>query len=427
MGPLRQMRLEAVPANSLSYKYMAKTWRHCSPRAALPCISHNNMKQFKFVVHIVCLFPYHSSLQPQHPQSTPRSSDPFPRYLYCEQRQITAFVLANMRLTASLLLALWASVMYVSHAFPLPSADLADSRQVVQGANGTLLDVGSSGHNVARATSRPFYAIAHRVLNIEGVDAAIRDGANALEIDFTAWRKGSGAPNWWADHDGTPTSWEAKAEDILAHIAKRHGEGRNILWVWFDIKNPNKCDARDPKEYRCSIQYLQDLARQYLRPRGIRVLYGLATDSDVKKGAYASLIERGLDPVEAMGIEGDYEEVDRLFNRYGSTTPIRQRVMTRGLFNWDLTISKILRQVKLASQSGKFGRSIAWTMVNMDSNRDNIRKLITDSKGDGLIYGGILSYQDGPLSKAPLAHIKKVVEELPEVHMAQVSNGDWPW
>ena len=101
--------------------------------------------------------------------------------------------------------------------------------------------------------------------------------------------------------------------------------------------------------------------------------------------------------------------------------------MSRGLFNWRLVIGNVLEQIKLATHSGHFGRSFAWTMINRFHDEAHIRKLITESKGDGLIYGGVLHYQDGPLSKAPLAHIKKVVEELDEVHMAQVSNGDWPW
>ncbi|KAI1912503.1 hypothetical protein LOZ39_005865 [Ophidiomyces ophidiicola] len=51
---------------------------------------------------------------------------------------------------------------------------------------------------------------------IEGIQAAVKDGANAIEIDFTAWHNG-----WWADHDGLPTSGSVKAEAMFVEIAKQ--------------------------------------------------------------------------------------------------------------------------------------------------------------------------------------------------------------
>lgn len=277
--------------------------------------------------------------------------------------------------------------------------------------------------------SRPFYAIAHRVLVKDGIDAAIKHGANALEMDYTAWWTGKDSPGWWADHDGTASSWGDKAEDMFKHIAEKRRGGANIIFVWLDIKNPNACDPNVSKWYKCSVQHLQDLARQWLLPAGVRVLYGTHNDGEVQKGAYAKLASRGLDPAEAIDIDGNYDNVNGLFDKYGGeySTPTRQRVMSKGLFNWSLNIGNILAELKKASDSGKFGQTFGWTMINQDSNTDNIKELITGSKANGLIYGGVLHYQDGPLSKAPLALIKKVVEETAEVHMAQVSSDDWPW
>ena len=277
--------------------------------------------------------------------------------------------------------------------------------------------------------SRPFYAIAHRVLVKDGIDAAIKHGANALETDYTAWWTGEDSPGWWADHDGTSSSWGDKAEDMFKYIAEKRLGGANILFVWLDIKNPNACDPGDSKWYKCSVQHLQDLARKWLLPAGVRVLYGTHNDGEVEKGAYSKLVSRGLDPAEAMDIDGNYDNVNGLFDKYGGkyNTPTTQRVMSKGIFNWSLNIKNILAELKKASDSGKFGRTFGWTMINQDSNTDNIKNLITDSKADGLIYGGILHYQDGELSKAPLALIKKVVEEIPAVHMAQVSSNEWPW
>jgi sphingomyelin phosphodiesterase D len=280
-----------------------------------------------------------------------------------------------------------------------------------------------------QSDSQPFYAIAHRVLMREGIDAAVKHGANALEMDYTAWWTGADSPGWWADHDGTASSWGDKAEVMFKHIAEKRLEGANILFVWLDIKNPNACDPGDSKWYKCSVQYLQDLAREWLLPAGVRVLYGTHNDGEVEKGAYSKLAIRGLKPAEAIDIDGNFDNVNALFDKYGGrhSTPIKQRVMSKGLFNWSLNIGNILAELQRASSSGKFGRTFSWTMINRDSNIDNIRKLIANSHSDGLIYGGILHYQDGELSKAPLALIKKVVEETPGVHMAQVSRNDWPW
>ena len=268
--------------------------------------------------------------------------------------------------------------------------------------------------------SRPFYAIAHKVLTSEGVDAAIDHGCNALESDLIASSSG-----WYADHAGLPFSAGSKVEDLFAHIGKRRREGANVLFVWLDIKNPKKCDPS--MDYDCSLHHLQDLARRHLISAGIRVLYGTYSNREVEKGACTRLTERGLHPAEAINIDNVFEDVDLLFDEHCSDVPIRQRIFAIGFLDWRLRLQSILRETKLAAESGKFAKTFAWTSIHKDSREDNIKRFITESKGDGLIFGGMLRYRNMALYAAPLSNIKTVVEGLPEVHMAQVSNGDWPW
>lgn len=117
-----------------------------------------------------------------------------------------------------------------------------------------------------RASKRPIYIIAHKVLNQKGVDDALLNGANALEMDMTAWKEG-----WWCDHDGKKNSWHASAHDQFTHVAQKRKKGKNIQFV---IKNPNWCDLDDPKWQICSIKGLQNLARSILEPANVKVLYG---------------------------------------------------------------------------------------------------------------------------------------------------------
>lgn len=127
----------------------------------------------------------------------------------------------------------------------------------------------SPEHLSDTAQQRPTWAIAHRVLTRGGVTKALEHGANAIEIDATAWRDG-----WWADHDGTLTSYGDRMTDMFGQLVEEKRAGRHIAFVWLDIKNPDWCSSSDPKWRHCSVAALRDLARARLQSEGIRVLYG---------------------------------------------------------------------------------------------------------------------------------------------------------
>lgn len=231
--------------------------------------------------------------------------------------------------------------------------------------------------------ARPFYAIAHRVLSSYGVKAAVAHGANALEIDMTAWK-----PGWWADHDGTPTSAGDKAEDIFRTIADIRRAGNTVIFVWLDLKNPDWCDPDDAKWQRCSITALRDLARRILEPAGIQVLYGFY-GSQVGGKAF-DRIQRGLNSNEALNINGVAREVAKGFSKTSLTK--ERAVMSYGYFQLPVEFGNCREpnyftctELRIGVESYLFGKVFGWTLATGQEYYAD--KLIGTAGVDGLIYG----------------------------------------
>lgn len=243
------------------------------------------------------------------------------------------------------------------------------------------------------AGQRPTWAIAHRVLTTGGVSAALSDGANALEMDATAWRKG-----WWADHDGTLTSSGDTMSDMFDQVAKEHDGGRHVSFVWLDMKNPDWCDSADPEWRHCSVAALRDMARTKLESRGIRVLYGFY-GKEGGSGWKNALGE--LNSKEAVSYSGDHAQVRDGFAEHGPNVPGNQRVMDNGLFNMALKFGGIRQELEAARKTrdaGGFAQTVGWTVGKGDGER--AAALLDTSDGhaavDSLIYGNRMScYPDG--------------------------------
>ncbi|MFH9421467.1 phospholipase [Streptomyces sp. NPDC017529] len=246
-----------------------------------------------------------------------------------------------------------------------------------------------------QAAPRPTYAIAHRVLTADGVDTALRHGANAVEIDATAWKKG-----WWADHDGTLTSTGDPMETMLKRIAQRRAEGRNVNFVWLDIKNPDHCRSDDAKWRHCSVAALRDLARRTVEKQGVRVLYGFyGTEGGT---GWKDVASGGLRPVEGVGLSGNAEDVAKTFADHGSHIPEHHRVMDKGLFSIPLDVRRIASELRAGSKARdreELASTAGWTVGKGDGKY--VGKLLAPyaaggADADGLIYGSRAAcYPDG--------------------------------
>ncbi|MGW0731184.1 phospholipase [Streptomyces sp. NPDC002851] len=243
------------------------------------------------------------------------------------------------------------------------------------------------------AQQRPTWAIAHRVLTTGGVVKALENGANALEIDATAWRDG-----WWADHDGTLTSYGDTMADMFDQIAKERADGRHVSFVWLDMKNPDWCDSDDPAWRHCSVAALRDMAREKLESRGVRVLYGFY-GKEGGSGWKTALAD--LNSKEAVSFSGDYADVRDGFAAHAPDLPGDQRVMDNGLFSMALKFGSIREELEAAREprdAGELAQTVGWTVGEGD--RERAATLLNTSAGsaavDSLIYGNRMAcYPDG--------------------------------
>lgn len=252
---------------------------------------------------------------------------------------------------------------------------------------------------------RPLYAIAHRVLTVQGVKDALGQGANALEIDVTAWPSG-----WWADHHGSATSAGDTVEKMFQAIAEQRRARGNIIFVWLDIKNPNRCDPEDLKVRHCSMVALQEQARRILEPADVRVLYGFY--GGAARGVGYDSTYRGLTEKEAINLDGKAQQLKERFESSGISA-VKQRVMSYGTDNLlydfgnchepDYYTCTELRQ---AAQSNMFGQLYGWTLTTGQQNYNDL--LLGDADVDGIIYGfGGTAFYDHEDTRAAFQDIKK--------------------
>ncbi|GCD32536.1 phospholipase D [Streptomyces chrestomyceticus JCM 4735] len=240
------------------------------------------------------------------------------------------------------------------------------------------------------------YAIAHRVNTLDGVDAAINHGANAIEIDVCAWWN----PNEWrAWHDCSSAGDNRRGtsfDSMLDRIISNANAGRRLSLVWLDIKDPNYCGEAENRT--CSVAGLRDKA-QRLTAAGIQVLYGFfeyhgGNTPDVGGRGWKSL-EGKLGKLEGITTTGSRDKVRNAFNQSGAGFPNGRRVMdygdtniTNGFGNCTEATWNTCAELKKGAAdraAGQLAATLSWTTTYNDPWY--VDKLLGDAQVDGIIAG----------------------------------------
>ncbi|KAK2738423.1 hypothetical protein FQN55_000549 [Onygenales sp. PD_40] len=289
-----------------------------------------------------------------------------------------------------------------------------------------------------RQDARPIYAIAHMVLSASGLNDALNNGANAVEIDVAAWDEG-----WWADHDLRKDSYGDSVRDMFEAIVAQRNQGRNINFVWLDLKTRDFCSGADcdtdikhfddcAAEEKCSIESLQGLAREVLTPAGVNVLFGFF---GTEKTRAFKTIEASLAENEAVVLSGQTVDVLKIYNEGdGKDVSKRQRVLDYGYTELeqgfgncqeeDYQTCAELRNAGDERDRGEIGRVFGWTSTV--GQGDLVHQLLEVAGVDGIIYGFHKTrYYDHEESRAAANDIVGFVGGRSDMRMA--TNGDKPW
>lgn len=303
------------------------------------------------------------------------------------------------------------------HALPTSTPDLIGRDDILDVR--TIGDVEDANSVLDSRAAKPFYAIAHRVLTVQGVKDAFSHGANAVEIDFQPWTKSG----WWADHDGTASSAGGTARDVLQAVADQRRAGKPVTFVWFDIKNADWCDADNPALVHCSAVGLRDLAREILQPVGVRALFGFYMTTEYKYNAYTR-VASSLNSNEAVNLDGSLSWAQQGFDTAGPGDKSR-RVYSWGNPTIRDGFGDRVANLKEAASSGKFAKVFSWTTTSGDSAY--VKQLVDPIKVDGIIYGHSgANYDNSATVQTALQDVTSAVKAASgQYYLATTANNPW--
>lgn len=274
-----------------------------------------------------------------------------------------------------------------------------------------ITGAGTVGATPAAAADRrhAIYAVAHRVDTLDGVDAALDHGANAVEIDVCAWWN----PNEWRAYRDCSSAGDARLglgfDGLIDRILANTRSGRRPVLVWLDIKDPNYGGERQNRW--CSVAGLRDKA-QRLTAAGIQVLYGFyeyhgRSTPDAGGRGWKSL-EGRLGPLEGMTTTGTRDQVRAAGDRSGSATPAGHRAMdygdsdlTKGCGHCTEATSNTCAELRKGAgdrAAGRLAATLSWTTTYNDPWY--VDKLLGDAQVDGIVAGygaftGVPEYGNG--------------------------------
>ncbi|MEV7551446.1 hypothetical protein AB0N89_17635 [Amycolatopsis sp. NPDC089917] len=286
--------------------------------------------------------------------------------------------------------------------------------------------------SAAAAGKRPVYAIAHRVDTLDGIDAAIKHGANGIEVDLCGWAR----PDQWRVHHDCPDkggspegpgldSWIDRAID-------RSGKDHKLSLVWLDIKDPDYCGEKENRV--CSVAGLHDKAQRLVRA-GIQVMYGFYGYHAGEKGGRGwQSLQGTLGPLEGITVTGSLGSVKDTYAKYGKGIPVQKRALDYGDsdirkgFGTCAEVSRTtcteLKYAAISRDRHKLAATFSWTTDHTDG--PYVEKLLDVGKVDGIIVGWakdqVTEYNDGKECAESVALVRHWVAKHGGTH--RMANGN---
>ncbi|ODA77908.1 hypothetical protein RJ55_06511 [Drechmeria coniospora] len=242
-------------------------------------------------------------------------------------------------------------------------------------------------------------------------------------MDATAWPDG-----WIACHDeGVVESRGDSMKAMFRAVADQRRAGKNMIFVWLDIKNADRYSPTDSSNGDSTILALRQLAREILEPAQVRVLYGFQYPGGV---AY-DLIRAGLDDNEAINLNGNATVVNHRFETHGHVD-IKQRIMSYGWSDLPFEFGNCFEhayftctELRQAEESKRFGQVYGWTL---DAGQEEYAKhMLGDANVDGIIYGFRQThYYDHEDTRSAIRDITRWLENNPARRYLATAR-DMPW